>query len=101
MKSSVMRVMVTMAMMSMAMMMTTTTMGMVKGLEGHQPRDDGPHDDDDDAAEDHGASRVGQRGAFDAFQYHVRVLTAKRAEGNQCTRGLKTQRAMVKPWEVC
>jgi hypothetical protein len=39
--------------------------------------------------------------AFQAFQRQVRVAETRRAEGNRRAGGIKTQRAMVKAWEVC
>jgi hypothetical protein len=57
--------------------------------------DEDEADDDDD---DHGADK---RESFGAFQKRVRVNAAKRAEGNRRAGGLKTQRAMVRAWEVC
>jgi hypothetical protein len=39
--------------------------------------------------------------AFQAFQRQVRVDETRRAEGNRRAGGIKTQRAMVKAWEVC
>jgi hypothetical protein len=38
---------------------------------------------------------------FQAFQRQVRVAETRRAEGNRRAGGIKTQRAMVKAWEVC
>ena len=37
---------------------------------------------------------------FKAFQRQVRVDETRRAEGNRRAGGIKTQRAMVKAWEV-
>ena len=37
---------------------------------------------------------------FKAFQRQVRVEETRRAEGNRRAGGIKTQRAMVKAWEV-
>lgn len=68
--------------------------------EGNQPGDEELSDDDSDKntdAEGLGASR---RECFGAFQQHVRVTAAKRAEGNGRTGRLQTQCAMVKAWEV-
>jgi hypothetical protein len=66
--------------------------------EGHQPGGGEPSDDDDEDAEDE--DHANRREGFVAFQKRVRVTAAKRAEGNRRAGGLKTQRAMVKAWDV-
>jgi hypothetical protein len=66
--------------------------------EGHQPGDGEPSDDDNEDAEDE--DDANRREGFVAFQKRIRVTAAKRAEGNRRAGGLKTQRAMVKAWDV-
>lgn len=64
--------------------------------------DDGDEDQDDDGedfiAEDECVSDSPR--AFREYQASVRVAAAKRAEGNRRSGGLKTQKAMVRSWEV-
>lgn len=68
--------------------------------------DDGEDSEDgEDGEMDEGGSTVNEAGksyaSFRAFQASVRVDAAKRAEGNRRAGGLRTQKAMVRAWEVC
>ena len=56
--------------------------------------DVGPGDDDEDGKLPNGDLE------FKAFQRQVRIDETRRAEGNRRAGGIKTQRAMVKAWEV-
>jgi hypothetical protein len=83
-----------------------------EGEEDLYAEDDGPaaaHDSagEDVDLEDEGGGDGGDQtnltrspASFRTFQLGVRVQAAKRAEGNRRAGGLKTQRAMVRAWEV-
>ena len=65
--------------------------------EENPASNDPAEDSKEDSNEDDGAM---PRQSFRAFQTRVRADAAKRAEGNRCAGGLRTQRAMVRAWEV-
>lgn len=52
---------------------------------------DGVRSDEDESSEDEGR---------EAFRRGIRIEAVKRAEGNRRAGGLKTQKAMVKAWDV-
>ena len=61
------------------------------------------YDGDDEEEEGDAAGDGGDGGPdfdFKAVQRQVRVDETRRAEGNRCAKGIKTQHAMVKAWEV-
>jgi hypothetical protein len=69
-------------------------------LEETITNEEDEEDSDDEDSDDEG-NGANPRQSFRAFQTRVRVDAAKRAEGNWRAGGLRTQRAMVKAWEVC
>ena len=70
--------------------------------------DDGDEGDEDEDEDDNDSSesesteeqRLNSPRTFRKFKHQVRADAARRAEGNRRPGGLRTQRAMVRAWEV-
>lgn len=68
-----------------------------------EPDGDGDEEDLDSGAGDgeHEGGSFEGPSSFTAFQTQTRIQAAKRSEGNRRAGGIKTQKAMVRAWEVC
>lgn len=76
----------------------------IDGAEAHEvlgygDDDDEDNDDIDGEVDDLGAGEE-NTGSFQSYQTQLRVSAVLRAEGNRRQGGLKTQKAVVRAWEV-